>query len=140
LDALIEDRNVFLQRFSDPRVMASPLIYTFLAIAGFGIGTVFVAKATGFSGSLLTILLAAPTIMLAQSAPFFYAGFGAREATLLMALPEIAAIDANLLISLSILTGLMVFVVSVPGSIIFLFQTLLGFAAKSKRGQETYRP
>jgi hypothetical protein len=50
-----------------------------------------------------------------------------REGTLLIALPEIfATIDANLLISLSIVTGVMVFVVSVPGSIIFLFETILG--------------
>jgi hypothetical protein len=101
--------------------MASPLKYTFLAIAGFGMGTVFVAKAIGFGGSLWTISLAAPTMMSAQSAPFSYAGFGAREATLLIALPGIATIDANLLISLSIVTGVMVFVVSVAGSIILCF-------------------
>jgi hypothetical protein len=77
----------------------------------------------GFGGSLLAILLAAPTIMLVQSAPFFYSGFGAREASLLIALPKIAAADANLLISLSIVTGVMTFLVRLPGSIIFLFQT-----------------
>ena len=62
--------------------------------------------------------------MLVQSAPFFYAGLGAREATLLLALPQVAADDANLLISLSIVTGLMTLLVSLPGATIFLLQKI----------------
>lgn len=123
-EALISERKVFLERFSDPRSMAIPLICTFLAVGSFGLGTLFVAAAMNFNGSLLTIFLAAPTIMLVQSAPFFYAGFGAREATLLLALPKVAATDANLLISLSVITGVIALLVSLPGAIIFLFETI----------------
>jgi hypothetical protein len=78
-DALLEDRRVFLQRFSDLRGMTIPLTYTFFAIAGFGIGAMC-CRGDGFrrqpAGNL-----ASGAYDLVQSASFFYSGFGAREAT-----------------------------------------------------------
>ena len=123
-DALISERTIFLDRFLDIQGVSIPLLYTLFAVAGFGLGALFVADAMNFGGKLLAIFLAGPTIMLVQSAPFFYAGLGAREATLLLALPEVAADDANLLISLSIVTGVMTLLVSLPGATIFLLQRI----------------
>lgn len=90
-------------------------------VVAFGLGTVSIGLAIGFEASLFALFVAGPTIIVAQSAPMLYAGFGAREAILLIAFKDLGLVDATALLSLSLMVALMVFCAALPGAVTFLF-------------------
>ena len=119
--ALAEDLEFIRTHLGSPRPIAILLTYIAIMVVAFGLGTVSVGLAIGFEASLFALFVAAPTIIVAQSAPMLYAGFGAREAILLIAFKDLGLVDATALLSLSLMVALMVFCAALPGAITFLF-------------------
>jgi hypothetical protein len=116
--ALLDDWKFVVDNFSRPRDLAVLLLCSFLAVAGFGAGCVMVAGAMQVD-RLATVFAIAPTIVLVQNIPLFYAGFGAREAALLLILKEASAADPNRVLGFSLLVGMMLFASAIPASIAF---------------------
>ena len=141
LGHLEEEWRFVRGHFSDLRDIGRLLVYTLLAIGGFGLGTVFVAQAVHFEVTPVVVFVLSPTILLAQNAPIFYAGFGAREAVLLIALHDLALADPNVVLSFSVMVGLMLLVATVLPSIVFVLWALHGISSKeADRGSDSSSP
>ena len=118
------DWRFILSHFVNPRDIGGLCLYTLVAVGGFGAGMVMVARAVGLDISAAVVLLLAPTVLLAQNAPMFYAGFGAREATVLVALKHYAWLDPNLVLSFSLMVGVMLLVAATLPALLFLLCAL----------------
>jgi hypothetical protein len=118
--ALRDDVRFAIENLSRPRDLAWFAICSFLAVGGFGLGIVFTAHAMALDIGAGVLLSLAPTILLVQNAPFFYAGFGAREGLLLVATAELARADPSLVLAFSVMIGVMLLMTCIPGSLAFL--------------------
>jgi uncharacterized membrane protein YbhN (UPF0104 family) len=118
--ALKEDLDIIRTSFLDLRTLIAALVWMLIAVSGFGLGTLCCAAAMGFEGDLVAFVVAAPTIMLAQSLPMLYAGFGAREVALLIAFQGVAGADPTVLLGVSLVTGIMIFVTTLPAALAFM--------------------
>jgi hypothetical protein len=118
--ALRDDVRFAIENFSRPRDLAWFAICSLLAVGGFGLGIVFTAHAMALDIGAAVLLSLAPTILLVQNAPFFYAGFGAREGLLLVATAEFARADPSLVLGFSVMIGVMLLITCIPGSLAFL--------------------
>jgi hypothetical protein len=116
-----EDWQFIVDNFSGRRDLAFFIMCSLFAVGGFTMGTVLVAAAMHLDG-LPTIFVLSPTILLVQNVPLFYAGFGAREAILLLTLKNAFAADPNQVLGFSLLVGVMQFVSAIPGALGFIFR------------------
>ena len=114
------DWRFILSHFVNMRDLGSLCLYTLVAVGGFGAGMVMVARAVGIDLSAGLILLMSPTVLLAQNAPMFYAGFGAREAIMLVALKNLVSLDPNSVLGFSVMVGVMLLVAATLPALIFL--------------------
>jgi lysylphosphatidylglycerol synthase-like protein len=119
--ALREDWQFIVDNFSARRDFVTFLACSFLAVCGFAAGTVLVAAAMHIGG-LALIFSVSPSILLVQNVPLFYAGFGAREAALLVMLENASATDPNLVLGFSLVVGIMLFVSAIPGALAFILR------------------
>jgi lysylphosphatidylglycerol synthase-like protein len=118
--AMIEDWRFVADNFSATGDFMRLVAYSLLAVGGFACGVLYVAYALGFNVDGGLVLAMSPTILLVQNAPFFYAGFGAREGILLVAFGAIAHADPNLVLGFSLMVGVVLFLCCTPASIAFL--------------------
>jgi hypothetical protein len=119
--ALAEDWQFVVDNLSGRRDLATFIMCSLFAVGGFTMGTVLVAAAMHLDG-LPTIFAISPTILLVQNVPLFYAGFGAREAILLLTFESAFAADPNQVLSFSLLVGVMLFVSAIPAALCFIFR------------------
>lgn len=80
------------------------------------------ALGMGSTAAFMVYLSFSPIILLSQSIPIFYAGWGGREATALMTLSSFAFISEVEAISVAVASGITFFIASLPGCVIFRFQ------------------
>jgi hypothetical protein len=121
--ALANDWRFVVDNFSSRRDLMTFFMSALLATFGFVIGTVLIAHAIGLDTTAV-IFFTAPMILLVQNIPLFYGGFGAREATLLIALQNVPNTDTNQILGFSLLIGAMLFVSAVPAALVFIFRAL----------------
>lgn len=86
-----------------------------------GVGTSFwlLALSLGFDASLVQFLVLAPIIMLATALPIALGGWGVREGATVTVLTLIGA-PASTALTISVLFGLVMIVVGLPGGVIWL--------------------
>jgi len=77
-----------------------------------------------FDISFSIIFLASPLIILGQSLPLFFMGWGLRESTILFTLGFLPQVDANQLLALSFVTGITVFLASLMFAPVFIYRRL----------------
>src|SRR5206468_3721227 len=114
----LEDWQFLVENFSDGRDIVIFMLCSTLAVGGFSVAMVCVAAAMHLD-ALPLIFTIAPTILLVQNIPLFYAGFGAREAMLLVMLGNAPGIDPNQVLGFSMLVGVMLFASAIPATLAF---------------------
>jgi len=117
--ALLEDWQFIADNFSGRRDILIFISCSTMAVGGFAVATVLVAAAMHLD-SLALIFAISPTILLVQNVPLFYAGFGAREAILLLMLGNVSGADPNQVLGFSVLVGVMLFVSAIPATLAFI--------------------
>lgn len=60
-----------------------------------------------------------PTILIFQSIPLFYAGWGGREATAVATIASVSVIESTEVLTVSIAAGMVFFLASIPGALVF---------------------
>jgi glycosyltransferase 2 family protein len=79
------------------------------------------AQDMGIEGDLLFFMAFGPLVLLAQSIPIFYAGWGGREFTAVATMGSIGVITASQAVSISVATGVTFFIATLPGAAIQLY-------------------
>ena len=80
------------------------------------------ALGMGLDIGVLDVLQFSPLILLAQNLPFFYVGWGVRETVVIGTLGLSGAMSSEQALAVSVATGTVFFLASVPGAIVWLFQ------------------
>jgi uncharacterized membrane protein YbhN (UPF0104 family) len=93
-----------------------------LAYSGtYGLVIWVLARGMGLHLSLLDILQFSPLILLVQSMPIFYMGWGARETVLVGTLGIAGILSNEQAWVVSVATGAVFFLASIPGAVIWMF-------------------
>ncbi len=106
---------------SNPRCLVIQFIIALGYSISFSLLFYLLADAMGLTASFLVFLAFGPIVLLAQSLPIFYAGWGGREAAAVATLGSLDVIEPHQILSVSIAAGIVFFLASVPGSL-FLWQ------------------
>ena len=77
----------------------------------------------GLNISVLDVMQFSPIILLAQNLPFFYAGWGIRETAVIGTLSLGGVMQSEQALAVSMATGTVFFLASVPGAIVWLFKS-----------------
>ena len=113
--------NNFSRMFSTGRSIALHFSLGIGYCGTFGLLMWVVGIGMGIKIDLLLTIAVTPLVMLAQNLPIFYAGWGAREAVTVISLGTIGALTADQALALSISTGLILFVASLPAAAMLLW-------------------
>jgi uncharacterized membrane protein YbhN (UPF0104 family) len=91
----------------------------------YGLTIWILAKGMGFDCELLDVLQFSPLILFVQNVPVFYMGWGARETVLVGTLGQTGILSGEEALAVSIATGLILFIASLPGAFAWLMSSSL---------------
>lgn len=115
--------------YSTARATGLQLLIAAIIIGTQGLMLWLLARDMGYEHSGLLLLSLVPLVMLVQNVPFLYAGWGAREAILVVALSGPEGLPAEAALALSVTIGLIRTIASAPG---LLFLTTLRPSARAQ--------
>jgi hypothetical protein len=81
------------------------------------------------------LVLTMPLIFFISSLPIFYQGWGGREATLILAMSDVGSMTPAQSVALSVAFGVVVFVASLPGAVLWMLRPSMRQAVKLEVGQ-----
>ena len=84
---------------------------------------------------MVALVLAMPLIFFISSLPIFYQGWGGREATLIFAMSDLGSMTPAQSVALSVAFGVVVFVASLPGAVLWMLRPSMRKAVKLGAGQ-----
>ena len=105
--------------YHDKRAIVLHSIISILIHFGTMLSVYFIGIGVGLNYSLLTFLVLVPPVMLLTIAPISLAGWGVREGGMIGLFVLIGA-DKTLVLSMSVLYGLVLIAASLPGLYLFL--------------------
>jgi len=121
-------RRTFLQPLQTTRVMG----WSILGHVNLSLIVFVLAKGLGVEVTLIQCLLLFPPVLLAQTLPLSVAGWGVREGAM-VALFGLVGVGGDSALAISILYGLVMIIVSLPGAALWL-----GSGAKTIHGAQAF--
>lgn len=113
------DQLYYLLR--QPRCVMEQMAITFFNLVIYVSTFLALSAAMNFSFDIVNLILFSPLILIINNLPFFYAGWGGREAVLLMLVPMIAPTAKNeVILAASMVYGMVYMLVSLMGGLYLL--------------------
>lgn len=106
---------------SGARILTLQIVLAIGYSVTYGLAIWILAQGMGLNLGVLDTLQFAPLILLAQSLPVFYVGWGIREAAVIGTLSSSGILAGDEALAVSVATGAVFFVASMPGAIVWLF-------------------
>jgi uncharacterized membrane protein YbhN (UPF0104 family) len=104
------------------RIVLSLTLASVLQLLGLSLVFIILAAGMHINSSPLQIILFMPLIFFVSSLPFFYLGWGAREAVVIATLGQSGGITTEEAVAISVAYGAIVFVSSLPGAVFWLMR------------------
>jgi hypothetical protein len=103
---------------ADARSALCQVTFAIASSLSFALSLFWLARGMSIDLALTTAIVFAPALYFSQVVPFFYGGFGAREAVSIVILAGSGVMSAETAVSLSLAVGICNLLVSLPGALV----------------------